>query len=833
MKPDKPNTKFQRENQRNHKERNWLLDKVNVIPAYVHPGATAERDEDHTERTPQKQDNYQVTNSTNLISTTEDENTSVELDEQQNNTMKMNSSNELSHYKYRQGINDNKTCKTNDDKCSHEITYPVKAASLKEQSNMEEHELKTINNVGNDPSSTQSYNEGLQTKQLDVASSEEESEEVLITEFENRTEYDHLQRSSRVKDCDMSENNMENYVLETTTQSEIGKDTSKNLINQTLENKDEINDQQQINAATKASSEDEVMEVPTKMQRQEPYSNSIEFSSLKTEHDVERLALSHTENKLKQTLNENGNESKSENKMLVFEEKLCSLNDEPFNKTEHDFKSELSLNFSADMKKSPIDGKNNLNFTKSSTQTISDNENLQENCLTRGTADKFGQKKGKDNHIRKGNNMFHCNINPSSVNVGHSFQEHAQLGKKYKTLVVKKEFDNSVNFMKDLCLIGSINLQKSKSPQVDKQNLNKASESKMSPSIEKGIELENVMPTYGNTISNHRHSPKDKKSTELLYNNENIESVSVGDTYDILETTEATKQCDESEKNTCEQSFMIRHFGNKDELNEGHRRSAFDKLGQSKSSSYEGKESIELKYKTRCREIELSKTQWHDPKTNNSLSNHYESEEGSSQYGTWERRGFQNVTAEHSFEMQANQLWSPGSNQSMNLDGYDPWHPEYNQMSSMHYPHPQHPNTTKFSYNESNSSQESIQPKHNEAKHSFHNPEYSNSQENKMFDHGYSKYPESSGHLTEWQSGSTEQDEDFTNRTQNNQLMKSGNEQLWKSKDNFSNNPISNEPLVRGHRSQGRRSWYTTEHSSEGNTVFPKFFSSINFRDII
>ncbi|XP_052060338.1 uncharacterized protein LOC127700734 [Mytilus californianus] len=783
---------FQMKTQKYQEEHNWSLEKVKVTRTNVHPGASEKMEEDKKE----------------------------------NNASEMISCDETSRNHVNQRINDKTgTCEENlilDGEYNCDMTS-TKTATFKERTNFEEINQKATNSRENMYTATLSGNEEPQSNQSSITFIKGEGEGEMISENENWIENDDIEKSSHENESHINKNKMETLVLETPIKSEDETEISHDITKQTLENIDESYHQQETecnDASTRASSEDREMEAPNAKQMvqyqkemshdvvevnpfrpiNEPdlysaktedsllaldnkeyiannhehrqYANSFEISYQTTEHDstgVEFLSASNENpgNKLQHPLNENANESQTENKMYVNEEELESSNEEPFNQREHDIKSELSIDFSAKTKEdsSPSVGKHNPIFNKAFTPTISEKEKLTDNYFTRDTAGKFSQSKGKDDISRKGNNVFHCNIKSSESGKQSSFQEHIHSSKKSKGPEVKKEFDNSVNFMKDLCLIGSRHLKKIKSQQNDGENISRASQSNFFPSMENRLtdiesELVNVISRDRNDILNDEESTEDKQSTKLSYNNANVDRFSLADRYETSETTTETERCNESEENHSKYAFTITHFGNTDELNGGQRRCIsikFDNYGESKSTNaFERNQNITFKYKTQDPEIELSSSQYKDAVTTKSFPKHTENDQKLPKF----------TDRENSFEMQANQPWSIEPNQSWSQDRHDLRNAKYNSTPQYHQSSMSDPFIrTDFLENE-----------------------------------------------TSYPNGNSE-----THDQRDEQLHSPQHNQLERFQLNSSSNPVSNKPLESENRSHSRRSWYATDHSPEGD----------------
>ncbi|CAG2208474.1 unnamed protein product [Mytilus edulis] len=472
--------------------------------------------------------------------------------------------------------------------------------------------------------------------------------------------------------------------------------------------------------------------------------------------------------------------------------------------------------YTSEIKDSFSDNMNNItdNSEHSHMETFSDISNIN---VEHDVVDKAILPASSDRVVRYWNTIVARSLEPTAEIKGTSS---------------KKEFDNSANFVKDLCLIGSNNLKRSRSGESPKIKTTTDLESNSLTPIEKrlsgtGTEPENILVGDRNDDLNIKPYKADTHSLRILPSHENTDSLPVKGIYEISENTKEMERGEEYRDNNRDQPFIIRHFGNKEDLNNCQHKSksiTFDKFGELKiTKSLKGNEDIEFKYKTRCHQIELSRSESKDARTIKSLPKHTKNEQTDSEFSAWERFENQNISVDNSFEARANQPWSMKSNQNWSQDEQDKWIPKWNQTSHHQSRMPYqdsndfyHQEPTSFPYSPYNVTthwSENRDPQSNEKDNHYltreynemHSPQHANQSDN---DEQYSTYS----------SNFTTPTDDHQS-SKHNQIMRSGNSQLWKSHQrDVDTQPISNMPLVTRYRGSGNGSWYTPEHSNEEAT---------------
>ncbi|CAC5390895.1 unnamed protein product [Mytilus coruscus] len=857
-----------------HEGQNLLLGKLKGFP--IHVGGPAELEENR-----HKQNAHELTKPVYPTLNAKDEKTEHRSDEKDSDIFETTSTDEFSHDQYSHMTNDTvrNPCQekkevTIENKC--ETIAPKQTMSYKEHDNLEKEKQMSTNNYQANRSIATQYHDEEMTEVPTASITEkepitEEAEEKIKTD---KKKSDHLAKSSCEREVENKRNEIVIDLIETSIQSERTTEINFDITNQTPEDieigldhaptvlyDETYNDRQLMKSVKETSpnivneelstpSDKDFLEASYTSEIKDSFSVPVntnnfanspghshvegfsEISYLNVEHDVvDNAVLSassdrgETNPQLQQSPNINEEESHTENKIE---------DAEPLNLTKHDIQSELSINRSIKGNLNIIDNsskaehKNYPNSTKSSGETIPEKrEESKKIYFTNDSTEYVALTQTKE--TRKGNNQFHCNIK-SSIIVKQSLQDHTNRRQKPKVLAVKKEFDNSMNFVKDLCLIGSNNLKRSRSRGSPEIKTTTDLESNSLSPIEKrlsdsGSEPENVLAGDGNNDLNITPYPADRQSLGILSNHENTDRLSVADTYGISETTKEMELCEESRENNSDHTFIVRHFGNKGELNDCQHRSIsnkFDKFGELNiTKSLKGIEDIEFKYKTRCQQIELSKSESKDASTIKSLPKHTEHE--NSEFSEWQRLGNQNMPLDDSFEVKANQPWSLKPNQNWSQDDQDQWIPKFNQTSHRQSRMPYqdsndlyHQETMSFPYSHSHSnvtanthqsenrvSQSNPEDNHylNQEYYETHSPEHSNHLENNEQFSTYSNFtPEKDDHQS----------------PKHNQIMGSGNSQLWKSHQSTVDKPISNMPLVTRYKGNGSSSWYSTEHSNEG-----------------
>lgn len=561
-----------------------------------------------------------------------------------------------------------------------------------------------------------------------------------------------------------------------------------------------------------------------------------DISNINVEHDVVDKAILQASSDRGETTQEL---QKSQNKTIEESKTGNDIKDgEPLNLTKQDIQSQLSIKSS--MKgnlhiidvPSKADQKYFPNSTKSFGETREEPKSI---AFTNGSIEHVTLIKTKE--TRKGNNQFHCNIKSSVIGT-QSLQDHSNRRQKSKVLAVKKEFDNSANFVKDLCLIGSNNLKRSRSGESPKIKTTTDLESNSLTPIEKrlsgtGTEPENILVGDRNDDLNIKPYKADTHSLRILPSHENTDSLPVKGIYEISENTKEMERGEEYRDNNRDQPFIIRHFGNKEDLNNCQHKSksiTFDKFGELKiTKSLKGNEDIEFKYKTRCHQIELSRSESKDARTIKSLPKHTKNEQTHSEFSAWERFENQNISVDNSFEATANQPWSMKSNQNWSQDEHDKWIPQWNQTSHHQSRMPYqdsndfyHQETTSFPYSPFNVTtnthwSENRDPQSNEKDNHYLTREY-----NEMHSLQHSNQSDNDEQYSTYNSNFTTPTDDHQS-PKHNQIMRSGNSQLWKSHQrDIDTQRISNMPLVTRYRGSGNGIWYTPEHSNEGN-IFQQF----------